>query len=146
MILRRASRDESAACARIQWEATRVSLPFLATEPFGDGILEFFAGTLFPENEVWVVEIGNAPVGYVAFHPGWLEHLYVLPTHQGQGLGPVLLKKALEDGTARSLWTFQKNTRARRFYETRGWRLAELTDGAGNREKEPDARYEWPAC
>lgn len=143
MILRRARVDESAACARIQWEATKVSLPFLPAEPFGDGILGFFAGVLFPENEVWVADEEGEPVGYVAFHPGWIEHLYILPERQGRGIGPALLAKALEDGTARSLWTFQKNTRARRFYETRGWRLVELTDGAGNREKEPDARYEW---
>ncbi|HEY9236609.1 MAG TPA: GNAT family N-acetyltransferase, partial [Phenylobacterium sp.] len=139
-----AGADESAACARIQWDANRVSLPFLPAEPFGPGILEFFANVLFAENEVWVADEGGAPVGYVAFHPGWVEHLYVLPDHQAQGVGPALLAKALEDGTPRFLWTFQKNTRARRFYESRGWRLVELTDGAGNREKEPDARYEWP--
>jgi ribosomal protein S18 acetylase RimI-like enzyme len=41
------------------------------------------------------------------------------------------------------LWVFQKNEGARRFYERHGFRLAELTDGAGNMEREPDARYEW---
>jgi hypothetical protein len=42
-----------------------------------------------------------------------------------------------------SLWVFQQNTPARRFYETRSLRLVELTDGAGNAERTPDARYEW---
>jgi hypothetical protein len=32
---------------------------------------------------------------------------------------------------------------ARSFYERRGLRLVELTDGAGNEEREPDALYEW---
>ena len=41
------------------------------------------------------------------------------------------------------LWTFQRNQRARRFYERRGFRLVLLTDGADNEEKEPDALYEW---
>jgi ribosomal protein S18 acetylase RimI-like enzyme len=41
------------------------------------------------------------------------------------------------------LWVFQKNVGARRFYERHGFRLVELTDGAGNEENEPDARYEW---
>lgn len=144
MILRRAVAEDAPTCAHIQWEASRVSLPFLPPEPFGEGILEFFATTLLPENEVWIAEHEGEAVGYVAFHPGWLEHLYVLPEHQGKGLGPLLLAKALEDGSARQLWTFQKNLRARRFYEQRGWSLVELTDGSGNREKEPDALYAWP--
>ena len=38
-----------------------------------------------------------------------------------------------------TLWVFQRNTGARRFYERRGLRLVELTDGAGNDEREPDA-------
>jgi len=143
-MLRRARPEDSSVCARIQWEASRVSLPFLPQEPFGEGILTFFATRLLPENDVWIAERNGEAAGYVAFHPGWLEHLYVLPEHQGAGLGPALLAKALEDGSPRKLWTFQKNLRARRFYEQRGWSLVELTDGSGNREKEPDALYAWP--
>ena len=32
---------------------------------------------------------------------------------------------------------------SRRFYQERGCRLVELTDGAENEEREPDALYEW---
>ena len=39
------------------------------------------------------------------------------------------------------LWTFQVNDRARRFYERNGFTIAEMTDGAGNQEREPDIRY-----
>jgi hypothetical protein len=38
---------------------------------------------------------------------------------------------------------FQRNIRARRFYESRGFHLVEETDGAANEEREPDARYRW---
>jgi hypothetical protein len=41
------------------------------------------------------------------------------------------------------LWVFQQNEGARRLYEREGFRLVELTDGQGNMEQEPDARYEW---
>jgi hypothetical protein len=41
------------------------------------------------------------------------------------------------------LWTFQRNTRARRLYEARGFVLVEETDDASNEENEPDARYLW---
>jgi hypothetical protein len=42
-----------------------------------------------------------------------------------------------------SSFGLQRNTRARRFYEARGFVLTEETDGAGNEENEPDARYLW---
>lgn len=145
MILRRASVADAETCARIQDEANRVSLPFLTRNHAFESAVAFFHDILLVENEAWIAEIEGEAAGYVAFHPGWLEHLYIRPDHQGRGIGPTLMAKALEDGTPRSLWTFQKNARARKFYESRGWTLVELTDGAGNMEKEPDARYEWRA-
>jgi len=42
------------------------------------------------------------------------------------------------------LWTFQVNDGARRFYERHGFRAVEVTDGAGNEERQPDVRYAWP--
>lgn len=144
MILRRATSADARICATIQREANLGSLPFLPVDPDIEGAAEFFETILLPQNEVWIAEVDDQPVAYVAFHPGWLEHLYVLPPHQGRGIGPALMARALEDGSPRQLWTFQKNARARKFYEDRGWTLVELTDGQGNREKEPDALYAWP--
>lgn len=122
----------------------RVSLPYLPELHTPEEDLWFFSERLFQENEVWVAEAEGEIVGYIAFKPGWISHLYIHPDHQGRGLGPELLAKALEDGTARELWTFQQNARARRFYETRGFSLVRLTDGADNEEKTPDALYRWP--
>jgi putative acetyltransferase len=42
-----------------------------------------------------------------------------------------------------SLWTFQRNKAARRFYEKQGFTLAKKTDGSASEEKEPDAMYRW---
>ena len=44
-----------------------------------------------------------------------------------------------------SLWTFQRNAAARRFYERQGFTLVEATDGSRNMEKEPDVLYRWPS-
>jgi len=41
------------------------------------------------------------------------------------------------------LWVFQRNERARAFYRRHGFVLVEETDGAGNEERTPDARYAW---
>jgi putative acetyltransferase len=37
----------------------------------------------------------------------------------------------------------QANTRARRFYEARGFRAIRFTDGGDNEEKTLDVRYRW---
>jgi putative acetyltransferase len=142
--LRRAVLADAGAVARLHRHVTRVSLPYLPELHTPEEDLWFFSERLFQENEVWVAEAEGEIVGYIAFKPGCISHLYIHPDHQGRGLGPELLARALEDGTARELWTFQQNARARRFYETRGFSLVRLTDGADNEEKTPDALYRWP--
>jgi hypothetical protein len=42
-----------------------------------------------------------------------------------------------------TLWTFQRNAPARRFYEARGFVGSVFTDGSRNEEREPDALYTW---
>lgn len=143
MTLRRASLDDAGAIARLHRHTMRVSLSYLPELHTADEDLWFFSQRLLPECETWVAEAGGRVVGYVAFKPGWIMHLYVHPEHQGAGLGAALLAKALEDGTPRQLWTFQENARARGFYESRGFKLVKLTDGADNEEKTPDALYAW---
>jgi ribosomal protein S18 acetylase RimI-like enzyme len=58
-------------------------------------------------------------------------------------VGQALLTAAREDVAELSLWVFQSNTQARRFYERQGFTLVELTDGAANEERLPDALYRW---
>lgn len=144
MILRRASLADAGEIARLHRHVMRVSLHYLPELHTAQEDLWFFRERLLPETETWVAEAGGAIAGYVAFKPGWISHLYIHPDHQGCGIGDALLAKALEDGAPRELWTFQRNARARAFYEKRGFRLVRLTDGADNEEKEPDALYAWP--
>jgi GNAT superfamily N-acetyltransferase len=88
-------------------------------------------------HDVVVAEADGRVVGFVALAGPVLEHLYVDPGEQGRGIGSALfeLAKGLRpDGF--DLWVFQRNERARAFYERRGLRLVELTDGAGNEERD----------
>jgi len=143
VILRPAIPTDAPAIAVILRTCFRVSLPFLPELHTPDEDLAFVSGRLMGANTVWVAEVDGAVAGYIAFREGWIEHLFIDPHRQGQGIGPALLAKAMEDGTPRQLWTFQQNTRARRFYEVRGFRAVEFTDGEGNEEKTPDVRYRW---
>jgi putative acetyltransferase len=105
--------------------------------------LRFVREQLMAENYVWVAETDGEVVGYAAFNDGWLRHLFVHPNYQGRSIGAALLAHVVADGRDRQLWTFERNARARAFYEQHGWVLAELTDGRGNEQQEPEVRYFW---
>lgn len=85
-----------------------------------------------PEVEVYVAEVEGAPAGAVSVGQGFLSTLYVLPAHQGSGVGSALHDLALERLRARGfrqarLWTLARNDAGRRFYERRGWLLTDET-------------------
>jgi GNAT superfamily N-acetyltransferase len=141
MKIRLAQPDDAPSIAVVHRLAMRVSLPFLPELHTPEEDLAFVRERLSATNTVWVSEVEGVVVGYIAFHEGWIDHLFIHPDHQGAGLGPALLAKALEDGSERKLWTFQKNTRARAFNEAPGVAVEMFTDGEGNEEKEPDVLY-----
>jgi GNAT superfamily N-acetyltransferase len=82
-------------------------------------------------------------IGIVAFREGWIDQFYVLPQFQGLGAGDALLRVVKAAYSDLQLWTFQKNTLARRFYEKRGFVMVMQTDGRDNEEREPDVLYRW---
>jgi ribosomal protein S18 acetylase RimI-like enzyme len=103
-----------------------------------------FIKSVIAAEEVWVAEKEGEIIGFAALTADMLSHLYVHPEAQGRGAGSALMDRAEErrpDGF--TFWVFQENAHARRFYESRGCRVLELTDGSGNEEKTPDALYEW---
>jgi GNAT superfamily N-acetyltransferase len=104
--------------------------------------LRWFARRL-DEKEVWVFDDGEVR-GFATLGAEELDDLYIDPPSIGCGIGSALLDHAKErrpDGF--TLWCFQANDRARRFYERHGCEATELTDGAGNAEKTPDVKYVW---
>ena len=111
--------------------------------PPASRIAFFVIGTFLTEFSAWSNRTAGIRIlGFAA--PGWIEQLYVAPDRLGQGIGSRLVdlaKTRSPDGL--TLWTFQVNERARRFYERHGFVAVELTDGSGNEERQPDVRYEW---
>jgi putative acetyltransferase len=100
---------------------------------------------MFTTCELWGHFDNQELVGIIAFREGWIEQLYVLPVSQGRRIGTALLQIAKSRSRSLSLWTFQRNTNARRLYERQGFTLVKETDGSANEEKEPDAMYSWPS-
>jgi GNAT superfamily N-acetyltransferase len=131
------------AAARVHRIAFDRALPWLTGLHTPEEDRWFYRERMFGTSTLWGAFAENDMTGLIAFHDDWIEQLYVLPEAQGRGVGTELLDVAKRASERLQLWTFQRNAPARRFYEARGFALVEQTDGAGNEEKEPDARYLW---
>ena len=142
--IRRAGAADAEAIAVVHSDARSTAMPWLAALHSRNATIAYFAEHVLTQQEVWVAGIRNVVVGFVALTNNHIDHLYVAPANQRQGVGDKLLTMAKElrpDGL--TLWTFQRNVLARRFYEARGFVAAEFTDGAANEEREPDVLYRW---
>lgn len=141
--LRRAVFCDMDAVARLHRHVRSTCLPYLPDLHSPEEDLTFFYEEVFPRSAIWLGESGDELAGFAAVREDWLDHLYVAPSWHGLGLGSSLLHLAKRGRQRLDLWVFQRNEQARRFYEHRGFRFVELTDGAGNEERMPDVRYRW---
>lgn len=144
LLIREATIADLESVVRLHHHVRETSLPYLPVVHTIDEGLVFFS-QVFSECTVLVAEHNGSIIGYCAYRDGWIDHLYVHPEHQGQGIGSTLLARAMQVHDTLQLWTFQKNVQAVTFYLHRGFRLVRTTDGSGNEEREPDALYEWIA-
>jgi GNAT superfamily N-acetyltransferase len=142
-IIRRLATSDALDAARIHRAAFDDRLPWLTGLHTPDEDARFYNDVVLSSSEVWGGFEGEQLMGFVAFRDGWIDQFYVAPDRQAHGLGSRLLDKAKTDQTLLRLWTFQRNTLARRFYENKGFVEIDRTDGARNEEKEPDILYEW---
>ena len=92
---------------------------------------------------IWTAFAGDRIVGFCAARQGWIDLFHVAPELHGRGIGQALLARALRRRRRVRLWTFQRNTRTRRFYALQGFREVLVTDGRDNEEREPDVLLEW---
>ena len=143
MQIRLAEAEDADAVADV-FLASRAGMTYLPRLHTDEETRAHFRGEL-ARFETWVGEDdGGRVVAFAVVSDDELEHLYVHPDAQGQGLGSALLERAQARRPGGfGFWVFQRNEGARRFYERHGCVLVRLTDGAANEEREPDARYEW---
>jgi GNAT superfamily N-acetyltransferase len=146
-MLRKLGLSDMAAAALVHRATFDATLPTLAGLHTPEEDRWFYERRVFVTCEMWGAWAEDRLVGIIAFRPGWIDQLYVLPGAQSRGVGRRLLAVAQAANAELRLWTFQRNRRARRFYKRHGFvRIAE-TDGARNEEREPDALYRWTrAC
>ena len=142
MRLRRGETGDVAPIARMM-RSTYDEMTYIPRVHTPEEDLAYIAG-LVAEHEVWVAEEGRAVLGFAILSADQLLQIHVEPGEQNRSIGGRLFAEAKKRRPAGfSLWVFQKNEGARRFYERHGCELVRVTDGQGNEEREPDAQYEW---
>ena len=142
MRLRRGEPEDATPIARIM-RSTYDRMDYIPRLHTHEEDLAYIGG-LFGEREIWVAENDGGVVGFAILSADELTQMHVAPSEQNAGIGSAMLARAKERRPGGfTLWTFQKNVGARRFYERHGLEVVRLTDGAGNEEREPDVQYAW---
>jgi len=140
-VIRRAIEGDLEAIVEVfeRITATMTYLPIVHTH---EENLAWFAARL-SDREGWVWDEDGVR-GYMLLGERELMHIYLAPGWTDRGIGTQLLelaKSRLLHGF--TLWTFQANHGARRWYERHGLEAVEFGDGSGNEEGAPDVKYEW---
>jgi len=142
--IRKATEKDGRAVADVYLASFKATYEFPLAHT-DDEVRSWIAAVLLCASETWVAEQAGRVIGFVSLGEETIDQLYVAPRHTGHGIGSRFVTLAKQRRPHRlSLWTFQANGRARRFYERHGFRVAETTDGSGNEERQPDVRYIWP--
>jgi GNAT superfamily N-acetyltransferase len=141
--LRHAADGDADAIAELFFASYRL-LTFLPMLHSIEEYRRFVTAVLLRECSVTVVEDDTGIISFLARQGEEVRQLYTRPDRLGLGAGTQLIEAAKSSGAAAlELSCFQANTRARRFYEARGFHAIRFTDGAGNEERTPDVRYRW---
>ena len=144
MKIRLAILDDCSVCAEIHLSA-RARMAYLPPDLHtAEETHEWMRDVVFQSERVWVAEHAGRIVGYASADDEFLNNLYVLPEHQGQGIGTALLAAVMKHLRDRvKLWTFEPNEAAIRFYERHGFQTVQRTDGHTNEENVPDRLMVW---
>lgn len=144
VVIARAEPGDAMGIADLYLSARADALPFLGRIHSDEDVRIWVRDHLLPASETYVAMVGDQLVGFISLVPGNIEQLYVRPGWYRFGIGTLLLDKAFARSNGRlQLFTFQRNARARSFYEAKGFRAVEFNDGSRNEEREPDIRYVW---
>ncbi|WP_020137560.1 GNAT family N-acetyltransferase [Streptomyces sp. 351MFTsu5.1] len=144
VVIRRATAADASATADVYLRSFTAALPTVVRPRSDDEVRAYIRDVVVPGRETWVADAEGRVVGLMVLAEGLLSQLYLDPDWRGRGIGDRFVALAKERSPqGLSLWTFQVNKPAHRFYERHGFVEAERTDGSGNEEREPDVRYVW---
>ena len=144
VLLRPALPGDAARLAAIHRAARQAAMPGLREAHPEADVARWLAGTLMRQHQVLLAERAGETLGYIGFgqdpvHGPMVLHLYLAPEHRRQGLGSLLLGRAIAAlGPVLSLYCIARNDAALRFYQRHGFRIIAASDGVETEEGEPD--------
>lgn len=147
--IRTANSDDASAIADIYLASRRSFIePYAPLAHSESEVRNWVADHLIHTARIWVAESDRGLLGFIALMTegefDWIEHLYLLPSAVGNGIGSRLIALAkIETCRPIRLYTFQANGGSRRFYESHGFGIIARSDGHTNEESCPDLLYEW---
>lgn len=104
----------------------------------------FLNNILCKDNIIYIAldESDDKVIGMLAFNENEINQLYIHVNYQGRGIGKRFLCIAKGNSTGRlTLYTFDVNQKAQRFYERNGFKI--IGRGYENEENMDDIKYEW---
>ncbi|MGE7945597.1 GNAT family N-acetyltransferase [Lysinibacillus sp. NPDC093688] len=103
----------------------------------------YFLNHILPEQfQIDLALIDEKVVGMIAYNEREISQLYIHIDYQGIGIGHTLLDKVKAQSSGRlTLYTFEVNENAQRFYEKQGFEI--IGRGHENEENLADIQYEW---
>jgi GNAT superfamily N-acetyltransferase len=144
VLLRRATAADAPMVADVYLGSFKATYRFPLAHA-DDEVRGWIRDVVLPTKETWIAaDASGLVVGMMALESAELDQLYVAPGWTGHGIGSrlvALAKRRRPNGL--SLYTFQVNHRARRFYERHGFILVDENDGSRNEEGQPDVQYTW---
>src|SRR5215216_6735406 len=118
-------RNEDFDVVTILWRIAREkSLPAFQREKgyFFYQDQDYFRDHVLKQDRVWVVEVDDRPVAFMAMENDFIDQLYIDPEYQRRGIGEALLNFARKQSPDHVwLYTLQININARAFYEKNGF-------------------------
>lgn len=142
--IRPADAEDAETLASVLVRARRAAVPAMPPPVHPDETAAAYVRSRLRDGAAWSAVVDGRVIGFALTHGAWLDMLYVLPEHSGQGVGAALLEVVKRRHPAGfALWVFETNELARRFYRSHGLVELERTDGAGNEEGQPDIRMAW---
>jgi GNAT superfamily N-acetyltransferase len=145
-VIRPADETDADAITSVFLASRAAAMPYLPRLYDDEQTGAFITHVVLLQCRVWVAESSQTGevVGFAALEDDLLEHLYLRPDVQRQGVGTQLLDEARAASPAGlTLRVFTRNTAARAFYERHGFDQLDENDGSRNEENEPDMTYTW---
>ncbi|MFD2444040.1 GNAT family N-acetyltransferase [Bacillus sp. CGMCC 1.16607] len=108
---------------------------------FGNHV--YYLNHILPKQcQIDLALIDEKVVGVVAYNKREITQLYIHIDYQGMGIGQTLLDRVKAQSSGRiTLYTFEVNENAQRFYEKHGFEI--IGRGHENEENLSDIQYEW---